>query len=279
MATLADEIDYVKCLYYGPFGTGKTTNLAHLAHLGKVQYIRPDRGLKARPLRELGVPIDRINIVTELRPDVLDKMTWEWAEALEADPDALAGIVLDTATEMVVRRIEAAVDVGWGKFQRKAARSSEEPDESMRYFVDRDYYQPVTQEISRLVRHWVDLPCHVGIACQNRRDVDDDTGEVKYGPEVNPALQGTLVGYMGVVIRTEVVPRPGSETDWFLGHPRPAPRYTGKDQYHALPRVLVQPTLDRVIGYVRGDLESKTDPIQEEYRVFLRAKASKETKK
>src|SRR5258708_3657977 len=139
MATLADEIDYVKCLYYGPWGTGKTTDLAHLAKLGPVQYVRPDRGLKARPLRLMGVPLDNVEIVTELRPVVLEQMAWEWAESLEKDPAAFAGICLDTATELVVRRLAAEVDAGWERVKRKAAARHEDVDESARFFVDRDY--------------------------------------------------------------------------------------------------------------------------------------------
>jgi hypothetical protein len=265
MAKLDDEPDFVKCLYYGYWGTGKTTNLAHMAKLGPVQYVRPDRGLHAKPLRLMGVPTDRINVVTELRPASLEQSTVEWAEALEAKPGSIAGICLDTATELVARRIEHEVDQAWERTLKDARRKHTEPDRTMRYFVDRDYYQPVTQEVTRLVRHWADLPCHVAIACQMRRD-EDKSGKVDYSPNVNPAVQGNLIGYMGLVIRTETDGYYEDGEQVFVGHPRRSEGYIGKDQYNALPRILANPTFDRAVGYVLGDLDFKTDPIQARYR-------------
>lgn len=271
MATLAEEDVYVKCLYYGYWGTGKTTDLAHMAKLGPVEFVRPDRGLHAAPLREMGVPVEQINVVKELRPAVLEATSREWAEALEANPGSIAGICLDTATELVARRIEHEVDKAWERTKNSARRNRTEPDEAMRYFVDRDYYQPVTQEVTRLVRHWVDLPCHVGIACQIRRDEDKQTGLAKYSPNVNPAVQGNLIGYMNVVIRTEADGQyeDGDKEDVFVGHPRASTTYVGKDQFNALPRILVSPTFDRVVAYVGGELNFRTDPVQARYRELV----------
>jgi hypothetical protein len=265
VATLEDEHEWVRALYYGPFGSGKTTDLAHMAKLGETLYLRPDRGLKARPLKALGVPTDRIQPIDTLDPEVLQKMAWEWAEVLQEQPGAFAGICLDTATEFVKRRIEVQVDRGWDKYQRTMAKRHEEADEGLRYATDRDYYNTVSQEVRRLVRKWVDLPCHLAIACQTRRDVDENDGEVQYGPDVNPALQGDLMGYSDLVIRTE------EAGDFHLGHPRKAGKWAGKDRLNALPKILVTPTFDRVVGYVRGELDTTTDPIQESYREHLRS--------
>jgi hypothetical protein len=272
MPTLDDEQEWVRALYYGPYGSGKTTDLAFMAKLGDVIYVRPDRGIKARRLRELGVPTDRISPIDTLDPEVLLKMTWEWGEALEEQPGSIAGVCFDTMTEYVKRRIEVQVDLGWGRVQKDAAKRHEDPDDSLRYWSDREYYNVVSQEVRRLVRRINDLPCHVALACQTRRDIDEDDMSVKYGPDVNPALQGDLMGYSDLVVRTEAV---DGRDDLYLGHPRPSGKYLGKDRFMALPRILVNPTFDRVVAYVRGELESRTDPVQELYREHLRARKPK----
>ena len=275
MATLADEQEYVKCLYWGDFGTGKTTDMAFMAHLGRVKWLRVDKGLKARPLRDLGVPVKNIEPVDELRPELLENYLEDWRGALTDEPGCMAGVVLDTATELVARRIEIQADHSWQLYLARCRKQHTEPDPLLRYNAaddTRDWYQSVTQEMSRLIRHMTDLPWHVAIAAQTRRDVDKNSGLVTYGPAANPAVVAPLIGYCDLVIETanEGSWHDESGEDCFVGHPRPRDGRQGKDRFHALPRILVMPTFDRVLGYVRGELDFKTDPVQQRYHELLK---------
>lgn len=281
MATLADEQEYVKVLYWGHYGSGKTTDLAHLSLLGPVEWVRVDKGLKAGPLRRLGLPLDNLRPHDEIDPASLEKMLEEWRAILIDKPGSIAGICLDTATELVSRRIEFQADQSWREYVAKCRKQHVEPDRAKRYSaVDdtRDWYQPVTQELTRLIRHMTDLPWHVGIACQVRRDVDRDSGSTIYGPAVNPAVQGNLIGYCDLVIETQADGRyrDGDKEDVFVGYPRPRPGREGKDRFGVLPRILVTPTFDRVIAYVKGDLDFATDPVQARYRELLKSRKEDE---
>jgi hypothetical protein len=282
MATLDEEIEYVKVLYWGAYGSGKTTDMAYMAHAGPIEWIRADKGLKARPLRDLGVPVDRITPHDELRPDALERMLEDWRGALHDKPGSIAGICLDTATELIARRIEVQADLAWRDYVTRSKKQHTEVDRTMRYAAgdSRDWYQPVTQEITRLIRHMTDLPWHVAISCQTRRDVDKDTGHVQYGPAANPAVQSNLIGYCDLVIETaaEGLWHDHPDDEVFAGYPRPRPGREGKDRFHALPRILAMPTFDRVLGYVRGDLDFRTDPVQERYREFRKLEDERKAK-
>lgn len=279
--TLADDTqqEFINVLYYGPNGTGKTTNLAHLAHLGPVEYIRADRSVRKRPLTQLGVPIANIHPIDVLDTEAIVKKIHAkggWREQLADDPHAFAGIVIDTATELIKRRLEQIVDDEWPKIVAQAKRNHEEPDKTKRYFVSRDYYQPITQEMRRVTRQLRDLPCHVGISAQVRRDTDENSGHLEIGPDVNPAFTGDLQAYMDFVIRT------GADGFWpdtdetiFVGYPRHMDVYVGKDREHVLPSRLVEPTMDRVIAYVNGTLTKETDPRQAQYREVVAARRSR----
>lgn len=275
MGSLDDDPEFVSVLYYGPNGTGKTTDLAHMAHLGEVIYMRADRGLKARPLRAMGVPTSRIQPVDSLDPDDLLRRSWEWAENLHADPAAFTGVCLDTVGELIKRRMEAVVDSEWDKMVKAAEKRGEEPDKDKRYFVDRDYWQPITQQLRRLVRFWTDMPCHVGIAAQTRRDVDDDESTVQVGPDTNPAFQGDLIGYMDIVVRTEVDGYWPDGEQVFIGHPRREGKYLGKDRLHVLPRILVEPTFDRIVAYATGQMDKDSDPRQAQYRELVKERRAR----
>lgn len=283
MVTLADEQDYVRVLYYGRFGTGKTTDMAYMAHSGPVQWIRADKGLKVRPLKDLGIPVQNIEPRDELRPESLEGLLEDWRGQLHDHPGSLAGIVLDTVTELVARRIEVAADVSWRDYLTRCGKQHVEPDPAIRYRAaddTREWYGVVTQEMSRLVRHMTDLPWHVAIAAQIRSDVDKATGLTQYGPAANPAVAAGMIGYCDLVIETEAEgywhDKPDEQV--FVGHPRPRPGHEGKDRFHALPRFLAIPTFDRVLGYVAGTLDFRTDPVQERYRAFRQFQAARKAK-
>lgn len=277
--TLADESEYIKILYWGAYGSGKTTSMAYLAHLGAVKWIRADKGLKARPLRELGVPVDLIDPVDELRPAHLEKLIENWRGELHDKPGSIAGVVLDTATELIARRVEVYTDQAWEAYKAQSRKNRTAIDMTLRYSAadTRDIYQPVTQEISRLIRHLIDLPLHVAISAQTRRDVDEKSGHVQYGPAANPAVRGPLIGYCDIVIETKAEDfyEDGNEEQVIAGYPYAQDGREGKDRLAALPRILVTPTMDRVVAYVRGELDFRTDPVQARYRELIKVRKAR----
>lgn len=262
MTTLDDDAEYLRLMYWGPYGSGKTTAAAAAAHLGGVKYIRSDRGIKAAPLRRLGIPTANIEPIDELNPDKLIEMAAQWS----ASPETVA-VVVDTCTEYVNKRIEQRVDVRWSRYRNAQKRRHEEIDPDLRYETDRDDYSYVSQEVRRMMRFFTACDFHLILTGQSRRDVDTDTGHTHYGPSVNPALQGDLVGYMDIVFETDAV----EGTDFRLGRPKTGGSHIRKDNLGTMPKVLVSPTFDRVLAYHRGELESKSDPIQEEYREWRAA--------
>lgn len=282
MVSLADEDQFVKVLYWGAYGSGKTTSMAYLANLGPVKWVRADKGLKAGPLRKLGIDVANIDLVDELRPAHLERQVEEWLGLLHDTPGSLAGVAVDTVTEFIARRVEVYTDQAWETYKGVMRKTHQEIDPTKRFTAadTRDIYQPVTQEVSRLVRHIVDLPCHVAFAAQTRRDVDENSGHVQYGPAANPAVQGNLIGYCDLVIETKEAGSysDGDEETIILGYPRPREGREGKDRYGVMPRILVTPTMDRVIGYVRGDLDFKTDPVQARYRELDKARRAQQAK-
>lgn len=280
MASLADEDQFVKVLFWGAYGSGKTTSMAYLANLGLVKWVRADKGLKAGPLRKLGVDVNNIEPVDELRPSHLERRVEEWLGLLHDNPGSLAGVVVDTVTEFIARRVEVYTDQAWETYKGAMRSSHQEIDPTKRFTAadTRDIYQPVTQEVSRLVRHIVDLPCHVAFSAQTRRDVDEGSGHVQYGPAANPAVQGNLIGYCDLVIETkqEGDYEDGDGEAVIVGFPRPREGREGKDRYGVMPRILVTPTMDRVIAYVKGDLDFKTDPIQTRYRELVKTRRARQ---
>jgi hypothetical protein len=281
MQTLADDAqqEHIATLYYGPNGTGKTTDCAAMARIGPVAYVRADRSVRRRPLERMGIPAARIEPVDTLDTEEIVKLVrGDWAQRLEEDPAALAGVCLDTVSELIARRMEQIVDNEWVKYKRRCKAQREEPDPEKRYFVDRDYWQPITQEMRRIVRHLIDLPCHVAISAQVRRDTDEDDGHVQYGPGVNPAFSGDLMAYMDFVIRTEKDGVWPDGTDVMVGLPRRDRKYHGKDREGVLPSRLVNPTFDRVLAYAQGTIDKDSDEEQGLYRALIKDRASKKRK-
>lgn len=259
-----EEIDEtLNSLWYGPEGTGKSTAIATMANLGKVLLVNSEAGLKRRPLIEHGVNVENIQIFPppgeELSFDLLEQMYWQLKDDLEEDPTSWAGTGWDSLTEIVKKLLEQIV----AHQVKKAQRAGNDRD---RFFIDRADYGVMTEQIRLLLRRYRDLPCHFAVTALERRDQDDD-GKVQYGPAVTPGLQGDLVGYVDVVIRTDVVEF-GGEAE-FRGQTRRAGKYRAKDRFDALPFSMVDPTFERVLRYVNDELDEESDPIM----VAARARA------
>jgi hypothetical protein len=271
----AEITEFAKILYYGPPGSGKTTDLASMANLGTVVHIDAESGLKPTALKRRGIEIaniesfpDRNNGET-ISYDDLDGLYWECKDRLEEAPGSIVGIMWDSVTETQKLLLETIVAKGVEKAERKGVER--EP-----FSTYKEDWGVVTEQMRQLIRNFRDLPCHIGFAGLPRRDQDDD-GTVKYGVAMSPALQTDLHGYVDVICMCEAIGVPGwKDGEMFIGRFRAGGKYEVKDRFGVLPTELVDPTMERVIQYINEELTADTDPVMIEAKEARQALA-KET--
>ena len=264
MQSLDDGDDFVRVCYYGEPGSGKTTAVAGAAHLGRVLVANVEEGLYAAPLRKLGIPVKNVIPQANTRFDSLLKL----AEVLRSDladrADSWAALAVDTCTELADQWLANEVDLRVSKERRKAEAQGEEYTKK-EFNAERDDYGVITQQFRRVLRAYADLPLHVAYTAHVRRDVDEDDGTVRYGPDIFPKMQAALMGHVSILIWTRVVGEYEDGRPIHVGQTRGTGKYKSKDRLNALPRTLVAPSLERVVGYVNGELEETSDPLQKEF--------------
>lgn len=265
-APVDDVLDYINVLYYGREGSAKTTNGAWLANAfpdlpkgkGRVLVINSEGGVKKRPLQNRGVDTSRVVLWPDPRKHErvthasLDKIHRRVKADLEADPDSWIGVVFDSATEIH----QAILDSVQQKRVHKIQQTGNDVDPD---FVDIADYGTMSKLFRDILRKFRDLPCQFVITALERRDIDKDTGKPQYGPAVTPGLQSDILGYVDIVIMCKAADEDGP----FRGLCNANSRYRAKDRLDVLPRVMVEPTMERIIKYVTGDLDRDTDPEQE----------------
>lgn len=254
-AKLSDVRDFLNILYFGNEGTGKTTALASMANLGRVLYVNAEGGLKKGPLDRMGIKTENIEVWPdptsgdEISVEGLEEVFWLMKADLQDDPHSWVGSVWDSGGEITRLLLAELTGTRAEETQKKLDQGKTVSDMLLnRFFIDQSEWGEMSEQVRFLVRRFRDLPCHFGIATLMRRDKDDD-GHVIYGPAVNPALQGDLAGWVDVVCRTTVEDVDGK--DVYRGWFRPSGKYRGKDRFNILPRVMVDPATDRIIGAIQ----------------------------
>lgn len=270
--SLNQQTQFLKAGYYGDVGTAKTSNLAALARLGKIVAIDSEAGLENSPLEDLGIPTENIIPFRDITYEALDELHWEIRSKLDEDPGSIVGVTLDSMTEIVAKLVEQTNDAEIERQIRKMQRRGEDTSGLSKFRIDLSSWGVVTEQVRRLVRRYRDLPCHIGWAALERRDVDQNDGSVSYGPRVNPGLQGDLVGYVGMVAHTWVDGEDSDGNEQFVAHMRRTGKYVAKDRFHVTPKRMAVPSFDRLVGYMNGELTVETDPIQQAYHNVLRAR-------
>lgn len=260
-APIDEILDYVKIVLWGREGAGKTTSAAKAINYfpnSKGLIINAEGGLKKVPLRKRGVDLERLRVFPNRRAG--QTLTFESlldlhrrvAADLDTDPEAWSLIVIDSATEIYQTILEQVQR----KRVRLAQRKGLDPDVN---HVDLADYGDMAKIFRDILRKFRDLPCHVIITALERRDVDNDTGKPMYGPAVSPALQTDLLGYMDFAIYLKA----GDEEGPYRAITKHASKYRVKDRYDVLPRIMAEPTCERIMAYANGDLEPDTDPMQD----------------
>jgi hypothetical protein len=274
--TLADAEEHINGLWWGREGGGKTTDVLTAANRGRVLVVNAEGGIKKRPLREFGIDLDSIvpwpprGREDELTIANLESLAWQIRAQLQADPNAWYAVVWDSITEIY----EVAVGgVRAAEFEKNAnapvAKQKEYRNDP--YFTDISDYGTATAQMRHLLRLYRDLPCHFLVTALERRDVDDDTGKVQYGPAVGPAFQKDLLGYMDITINAEATElRIGADKkvdlrDEFTGRTRSDGLSRAKDRLKALPRFMPVPTFERVVDYVEDRITEDSDPLVKDW--------------
>lgn len=254
--SLATSTDLVRAMWTGDAGKGKTYDMAHMAKLGHVVIIDAEKRLKKGPLVRAGVPLENIEprLCTVDEP-LSYKSIMDLGEELRGrimSGEEIYGVIWDSATE--IHRVLLGDLVGRAVIQ--AERAGKERDEWKTYQED---YGDMTEQMRKIIRKYRDLPVHFAMSTLAKRDQDEEGG-VRVSPALTPAVLRDYVGYMDIVInkRVEIV----NGQDEYSGYTRPTGRFEAKDAFGVLPRILVNPTFDRVMGYVDGTLNRETDPIQ-----------------
>lgn len=265
---MSEDFEFVNVLYYGRGGVGKSSHAAHAALEGRIVYIDAESGVKKRPLNRLGVPTDNIMRYHVENYEDLDELYWSVKGMLDKDPDSVKCVVFDSVTELQKKLIE---DIATKRFDKKrAAGMVDDPFE-----VDRDEWGKMTEQMRRICRRFRDLPCHTAFVCLEKRMVD--SSGAYYRPALTPAFASDLVGYVDIVVYTDVAQAEG-ETDTekrarFIGVTVPTGALRGKDRFGILPPVMAYPSMDRIVAYVNQEGEDMidSDPYQQAHAARMAA--------
>lgn len=264
-SALEEMEDFTNTLLYGREGSGKTTGACRLAnkfsHLpagkGKILVINAEGGLKLKALRKRGIDTSRVVLWPDPKKhqrvthSALNTIHNRVKSDLMADPDSWGGVVFDSATEIHVAFLDSVQE----KRVQTIKNKGQEVDED---FVDIADYGNMSKMFRDVLRKFRDLNCHFVITALERRDVDKDTGKPQYGPAVTPGIQSDLLGYVDFVLMCKAEDEDGP----FRALTRANSRYRAKDRFDILPKVMVDPFMDRILDYVNEVLTPETDEEQ-----------------
>lgn len=271
LESLDDSADRISALFYGAEGSGKTTDLALMTALpgkGKVLIVNAEGGLKRRALAARGVDTSRIMTYPpkgeRVTFDGLEQLFFQIAADLDRDPDSWLGTGWDSATDIHQELLDQVVEQEMAVQAEILARNKGNRPGNIklrdRFDNDRDDYRRMSNQFRQLLRKYRYLPCHFGVTALLRRDEDERTKRVTYGPAVTPGIQTDLLGYVDMVLYCQVAEVAG-EPIWFA-QTTPTRDARAKDRHAVLPTEMVNPSFDRLFSYMVGDLTADVDPDQ-----------------
>jgi hypothetical protein len=265
--------DYVSVLYYGQEGTTKTTSALRASLLtdcpGNVLLINAEGGAKKDPLVDMGVDASRVKVWPpkgkRVTFDGLERLYYKIADDLDKDVSSWVAVVWDSGTEIVATLLDQVVEHVIAE-QREIIEKTNGRAGNIklrdRFDNDRDDFRKMSNQVRSLLRKYRYLPCHFIVTALLR--VDEEGDRVKrmvYSPAVTPALQSDLLGYVDVVAYCKAT-RDKDNKPVYYAQTVPEKNDRAKDRYHRLPAEMVDPSFDRMIEYIRGELTEADDPIQ-----------------
>jgi hypothetical protein len=259
---MSDRKEVINTLYVGSQKHGKTSDMASLANLGPLAYILFDPGLKKRPLNKLGINTDNIEVFQPNGYDELEEVYWLIAADLQKNPDAW-NVALDSVTEMQGDYLEDSIKARVEKEKKKTSQNAENLNP---FWTSRDDYGTWTLQARQLLTKFRDLPCHTAFSVLEKREI---TGQgAKLVPLVSPAFRSELLGWVDVIVHKVMAENPLSPNPdgvEFLGIMRSVSMYCGGDRMNMTPRVMANPTMERLVGLLEDTLDLDSDPHQVAY--------------
>lgn len=243
--------DLVRAAWYGDPGYGKTSAMATLANVGPVVFLDPEQRLKRTALKRLGINVENIERITDCRYESLKRL-FEAIGNRVSDGEHFAGVLWDANTEQqrvfTQELVDAAVKVAADKgYVRPEIRTQ------------REDYGDATEEFRRLMRTLYRIHCHIGVTCLARRDKDEEE-KIRVTLDLTNAFRRDFVAAMDIILYMQMEPV-GNKIER-AGLCVPLGRFEAKDTFSVLPRRLVNPTFERVLGYVNGSLTARNDSEQ-----------------
>lgn len=268
--SLEGEEDVVRATWYGDPGTRKTTYMASLAKLGPILHIDTEGGLKKTALERQGIPVENISVMRDVTYTKLEDLIYQLkGNQADGDPFPFIGINIDSMTAGIDKLLSNLVD-------QAVARAAKKGEERSKWKTYQDDYGDMTSQWKDILRGLRDLDLHLGISAHAKRDKDEED-RIRVGPHTTPALAQPITGYVDVILHTVVVDTKVDGVPVGYGDCAPVGKYDGKERFGgAIPPRLIQPSFDRLIGYVRGTLTRENDTIQEAARQAM-APGSKTT--
>jgi hypothetical protein len=249
----------LRVLYYGDYKTHKTTDAAHMAKLGPVAFIAAEAGLKRNALLKTGLTASEFD---RIKP-------FEWSSyreveqlffGLKATNKPPVGLVWDSSS---ISQQWVMDEIGDDKVAKRKAKGITDAEP---FPYNQDDWTRGNERMRKLIRRFTTLPMHLAITALMRFEEEDAQGNDinKYVPAVTPGVQSALGGYVDMVIYCRVV-EVGGELE-YQGVCHPNEFWSAGDRLHVLPRILLNPTFDRLLAYAEGRLTVETDPVMQAAR-------------
>lgn len=263
-----DDDDKIKGLIFGNPKQGKTTATAMGAKLGKLVAVdtEGDGWLKA-PLAKRGVPLNNITKLKATTYDEMEQNYWAIRHMFD-DPDVLDPkvVVVDHMTDLERRLIRAETIRRTNKARRpleeKVAKGG--PAGAIAEVALKDInpfaseiqdYGVWTNQASHLLRLYRDLPCHVFFIAHFR------TERGVRVPALTERFRQDIMGTMNMVLAMERMQIGGE--DFFVAYTREQAGWYAGDRFDVLPGLISNPSVDRLVASVKGELDWATDPEQQ----------------
>lgn len=263
--SLDDLTEWLKVMYWGQEGSRKTTNALQVTKLGtgKVVLVNAEGGAKKTPLRKHGVDTSRVMVWPPEGQRVtfagLERLFYRIAADLMNDPGSWLATVWDSATDIHQALLDQVVEADIAQQEAIIAKNKGRRPGNVvvrdRFDTDRDDYKRMSNQFRLLLRKFRDLPCHFVVTALLR--TDEVARKPMRGPAVTPAIGTDLMGYMDIVLFTQVA-RFG-EAHVGFAQTVPDEHTRAKDRFDVLPAELPNPSMDRLYAYVNGELTADND--------------------